>query len=146
MTFEIRELDESEMSLECRQMHAVLVFLARITPSRDAYFTPYFQKRIDQMMGDGYRFVTVGPVGGQAELALGPAHVFGMEPGKGISAGRGMEGASGISFAVDDVAGTYATLVERGVQFSGPPEDMPWGDKATWLIDPDGNRYFFTGR
>jgi catechol 2,3-dioxygenase-like lactoylglutathione lyase family enzyme len=104
-----------------------------------------WEKRIDAMMGDGYRFLTVAPVGGQAELVLGPASILGGTPGVGITRGRGMEGASGISFAVEDVDGTYAALVERGVRFSGPPESMPWGDKATWLIDPDGNRFFLTG-
>lgn len=104
-----------------------------------------WEKRIDAMMGDGYRFLTVAPVGGQAELVLGPVSVLGGEPGVGITRGRGMEGASGITFAVDDVDGTYAALVERGVRFSGPPEPMPWGDRATWLFDPDGNRFFLTG-
>ena len=59
------------------------------------------------MMGDGYRFVTVGPVGGQAELALGRRGRPGGTPGVGITAGRGMENASGISFTVEDVDGTY---------------------------------------
>ena len=105
-----------------------------------------WEQRIDAMMGDGYRFLTVAPVGGQAELALGPADVLGGTPGVGIHGGRGMEGASGISFAVEDVDGTYQALVERGVRFSGPPEQMPWGDKVTWLLDPDGNRFFIVGR
>lgn len=105
-----------------------------------------WEKRIDAQMGDGYRFLTVAPVGGQAELALGPAQMFSIPPGAGITRGRGMEGASGITFAVDDVDETYRTLSERGVRFTGPPEQMPWGDRATWLLDPDGNRFFFTGR
>lgn len=105
-----------------------------------------WEKRIDATMGDGYRFVTVAPPGGQAELALGPVDVLGGEPGQGITRGRGMEGASGITFAVDDVDETYRTLSARGVRFSGPPEPMPWGDRATWLFDPDGNRFFFTGQ
>ena len=123
-----------------------MVRISDIDASLDFYVnTLGWEKRIDAMMGDGYRFLTVAPPGGQAELVLGPAHILGGEPGKGITAGRGMENASGISFAVEDVSGTYQTLLERGVRFSGPPEEMPWGDKATWLIDPDGNRFFLTG-
>ncbi|HVH14015.1 MAG TPA: VOC family protein [Longimicrobium sp.] len=106
-----------------------------------------WEKRIDATMPDGYRFLTVAPPGGQAELVLGAADVLGGAPGQGIvTRGRGMEGASGITFAVDDVDGTYRALTERGVQFAGEPQDMPWGDRATWMMDPDGNRFFFTGR
>ncbi|HYW11937.1 MAG TPA: VOC family protein [Longimicrobium sp.] len=127
-------------------IHSATILVSDQERALDFYVnTLGWEKRIDQVMGDGYRFLTVGPVGGQAELALGPVHILGGTPGVGINAGRGMEGASGISFAVEDVAGTYQTLTERGVQFSGPPEEMPWGDKATWLIDPDGNRFFLTG-
>lgn len=128
-------------------IHSATILVSDQDRALDFYLdTLGWEKRIDAMMGDGYRFVTVAPPGGQAELALGPVSVLGGEPGVGISRGAGMEGASGITFAVDDVDATYQTLVERGVRFSGPPEPMPWGDKATWLMDPDGNRFFFTGR
>ena len=128
-------------------IHSATILVSDQERALDFYLSTLgWEKRIDAMMGDGYRFVTVAPPGGQAELALGPVAVLGGEPGVGISRGRGMEGASGITFAVDDVDETYRTLAERGVRFSGPPEPMPWGDRATWLIDPDGNRFFFTGR
>jgi catechol 2,3-dioxygenase-like lactoylglutathione lyase family enzyme len=127
-------------------IHSATIIVSDQERALDFYVnTLGWEKRIDAMMGDGYRFVTVAPPGGQAELALGPAHVLGGEPGKAVIGGRGMEGASGISFAVDDVDGTYQTLLERGVRFTGPPEQMPWGDKATWMLDPDGNKFFLTG-
>lgn len=53
---------------------------------------------------------------------------------------------TGITFAVDDVEATYQALVDKGVKFLGPLQDMPWGDRATWLLDPDGNSFFCTGR
>jgi catechol 2,3-dioxygenase-like lactoylglutathione lyase family enzyme len=128
-------------------IHSATILVSDQERALDFYLnTLGWEKRIDAMMGDGYRFVTVAPPGGQAELALGPVAVLGGEPGVGISRGRGMEGASGITFAVDDIDETYRTLAERGVRFSGPPGPMPWGDRATWLIAPDGNRFFFTGR
>ena len=128
-------------------IHSATIIVRDQEASLDFYLNKLgWEKRIDQEMGDGYRFLTVAPVGGQTELALGPAHVLGGEPGVGISRGRGMEGASGISFAVEDFDATYRTLVERGVRFAHEPEQMPWGDKATWLLDLDGNRFFFTGR
>jgi len=40
-----------------------------------------------------------------------------------------------------DIDGTYATLVGRGVDIK-PVEPMPWGPKATWWTDPDGNTFF----
>ena len=106
-----------------------------------------WEKRIDEQMSPTYRFLTVAPPGSQTELALGPVSVLGGEPGEGIvRADTGMEGRSGITFAVENVEETYRTLKERGVRFSGEPQPMPWGDRATWLFDPDGNGFFFTGR
>ncbi|HEX2202372.1 MAG TPA: VOC family protein [Longimicrobium sp.] len=106
-----------------------------------------WEKRIDYPMGDGYRFVTVAPPGGQAELALQPAETLRIAPGEGIAReGSGMDGHIGISLAVENFDETYRTLVERGVRFTGEPEDMPWGDKAAWMVDPDGNTFFFVGK
>jgi len=128
-------------------IHSTTIIIADQERALEFYVgTLGWEKRIDERMPDGYRFLTVAPPGGQAELVLGPAHVHGMEPGQGISHGRGMEGASGITLSVDDMEGTYQTLLERGVRFSGPPAVMPWGDRATWMIDPDGNRFFLVGR
>ena len=53
--------------------------------------------------------------------------------------------STGIALAVNDIEATYQLLAEKGVKFSGPLQDMPWGDKATWLLDPDGNAFFFVG-
>ncbi|CAN5800675.1 hypothetical protein BH20CHL3_BH20CHL3_06450 [soil metagenome] len=33
---------------------------------------------------------------------------------------------------------TYAELSAKGVNFSAPVETMPWGARATWLVDPRG--------
>lgn len=43
-----------------------------------------------------------------------------------------------IDFHVPDVDRAYSTLRERGVRFLHPPKDMPWGERHTWLYDPDG--------
>lgn len=128
-------------------IHNTTIIVADQERALDFYVnTLGWEKRIDVVMGDNYRFLTVAPVGGQTELALGPSHIFDAEPGSGVGAGPGMPGQTGITFGVEDVEETYRTLVERGVRFSGPLEDMPWGDKASWLFDPDGNGFFFTGR
>ncbi len=41
-------------------------------------------------------------------------------------------------FDVPDVDFAYTTLLQRGVKFISPPRDMPWGERHTWLYDPDG--------
>jgi catechol 2,3-dioxygenase-like lactoylglutathione lyase family enzyme len=101
-----------------------------------------WEVRIDQAVGPDYRFVTVAPVGGEAQLALEATGVMNRQPGD----------YSGISLSVEDIDGTFTTLAGRGVEFideSGNPVDgpqtMPWGDRAAWLKDPDGNTFFFIG-
>lgn len=80
------------------------------------------------------RFLTVAPVGARTELVLGSSDMFGN--GKGF--------VNGISFIVDDVDATYEELIAKGVEVISPPEDMPWGARATSFKDPDGNQHFMT--
>lgn len=54
------------------------------------------------------------------------------------------DGHTGISLAAHDIDATYETLKERGVKFKGPVEIMPWGLKATWFYDLDGNEFFLS--
>lgn len=105
-----------------------------------------WEKRIDHDMGNGVRFITVAPAGATTELALGTPQMMGNPAGTGIANSPGMDGASGITLAVEDFDTTYRALVERGVRFTREPEITPWGDKATWLSDPDGNTFFFVGQ
>jgi catechol 2,3-dioxygenase-like lactoylglutathione lyase family enzyme len=41
------------------------------------------------------------------------------------------------AFAVDDLDGVCAALVEHGVAFLAGPRDYPWG-RSAYLRDPDG--------
>ena len=52
---------------------------------------------------------------------------------------------SGISFHCQDIDKTYAELVERGVEFGGPPKKEPWGS-FVMLKDPDGNQFVLSAR
>jgi catechol 2,3-dioxygenase-like lactoylglutathione lyase family enzyme len=98
--------------------------------------------RIDAMVGDNYRFITVAPTGGEAEMSLmsgGAEH----DPG----------GQTGITFSVENIDETFKALVAKGVKFvnekgepAAAPDVMPWGDKASWLQDPDGNIFYFIGQ
>lgn len=90
---------------------------------------------IDQLMGDGYRFLTVVPPGGGAEIALNRVGILGdRQPGS----------PSGISLLCDDVDQTYRDLADKGVNFTMPPDDMPWGARGAHFEDPDGNGFFLT--
>jgi predicted enzyme related to lactoylglutathione lyase len=46
---------------------------------------------------------------------------------------------TGISFRVDDIAGTYARMRANGVVFTGAPEKQFWGGTLATLSDPAGN-------
>ena len=41
---------------------------------------------------------------------------------------------------VKDVDRAYANLSTKGVQFEGPPADMPWGHRVVSTMDPEGRR------
>ena len=57
-----------------------------------------------------------------------------------------MEAGTSISLTVENIEATHQLLLDKGVRFTKPLEEMPWGgDKATWLLDPDGNSFFFLG-
>ncbi|MBM7789174.1 VOC family protein [Tenggerimyces flavus] len=98
-----------------------------------------WEKRADSPFGeDGAgRWLTVAPEGAATELVLGTAAMYEQTPTSAIV-------SSGISLTVEDLDATYATLTERGVAFEKPPETMPWGTRAAWLRDPDGNTFFLS--
>jgi catechol 2,3-dioxygenase-like lactoylglutathione lyase family enzyme len=98
-----------------------------------------WEKRADAPFGEvgESRWLTVAPQGAETELVLGVAADYDAKP---VSAGV----SSGISLTVEDLDSTYATLTERGVEFEKPPETMPWGAKAAWMKDPDGNTFFLS--
>ena len=92
-------------------------------------------------MGD-FRWLTVGPVGqedfsvvlmaipGQPVMDAGTAEQVRDLMGKGF--------AGTVFLTTDDVHGEYETLKGRGVEFSEPPEERPYGIDSG-LRDPSGN-------
>jgi len=95
-----------------------------------------WSKSLDQQVGPEMRFLTVALPGGGAELVLADPH-FAPE-------GRQPGGYTGISLIASDIDATYAAPSERGVRFKEPVQTMPWGAKATWFYDRDGNEFFLT--
>ncbi len=41
---------------------------------------------------------------------------------------------------MDDVAAEYARLLAPGMPIAKEPATYPWGARAAWFRDPDGNR------
>ncbi len=103
-----------------------------------------FKVGMDMPMGLSMRWLTVIPPDGVTEIALSVASWY--EASEMGPAKTPPSKHTQMSFAATDIEATYATLVERGVKFKGPLMDMPWGDKATWFYDPDGNEFFLDGR
>jgi uncharacterized glyoxalase superfamily protein PhnB len=96
-----------------------------------------FEKREDAPFGERSRWVVVAPPGSQAGLALLRPEDMGV-PAEAVGV------PTGISFVSDDIQGFYDQLVASGVEFTGGLEQMPWGARATWFKDQDGNQYFLT--
>jgi len=89
-----------------------------------------WEKAIDNMMGPTMRFLTVVPPGAKTQLVLGHPSWCGVDR---------KPGETGVSLVSTDIDLDYKNLSEKGVKFKQPVEVMPWGSKATWLYDPDGN-------
>ena len=88
-----------------------------------------FEKRSDMPMSPEERWLTVAPPGAQTEMMLSTVSSDG-RPG----------GFLGYILHTDDMDATCATLTERGVTFTVPPHDEPWGRWAQ-IADPDGNEF-----
>ena len=89
-----------------------------------------WEKREDDTLPAGYRWLTVAPRGAETALVLEKTE-------QGVPTGH-----TGISLISDDLQRTYEELSAKGVGFRQAPERMPWGDLATWFSDPDGNDVF----
>ena len=92
-------------------------------------------------LGD-FRWLAVGPAG-QPDVSIvlmavpGPP-VFDEETAEALKTLVAKGAAGGLFFITDDIEGTYEELVKRGVEFSQPPEQRPYGVDAGFH-DPSGN-------
>lgn len=86
-----------------------------------------WEKRTDAQVSEDFRFVTVGPVGGQAELSLQPS--TGGAPG-------------GVSLVCDDLDDLQARLAAHNIELSMPITQMAWGSRGCEFTDPFGNRFY----
>lgn len=120
-------------------IHNATIIVADQDAALDFYVnTLGWEKSADQRMSEEMRWLTVKPKGALTELALGVAAWFEGENVPG-------PGRTGISLVSPDIEATYTELTAKGVRFKQPIEMMPWGMKATWFYDPDGNEFFLVG-
>ena len=91
-----------------------------------------FKLITDQPMGEGSdsRWIEVQSPEGDTKVVL-------FKQGGDCSSAESM---SNIIFTAHDVKQTYEELKERGVEFTEPPTEQPWGT-YTIFADPDGNRF-----
>jgi catechol 2,3-dioxygenase-like lactoylglutathione lyase family enzyme len=116
-------------------IHSVTVIVADQDKALDFYTNVLgFNVAMDMPMGDYGRWLTVSPPGESTQLVL-----F-REGDEGAVDARGK--FSGITLTTPDIESTYTTLNGQNVKFEHPPAEMPWGQKATWFSDPDGNQFF----
>ena len=87
-----------------------------------------FTLNIDNPIGDGMRWVQLTPPGGGASVALITWNADDLPPGA----------IKELYLNCDEIEGTVAALADRGVQFTQPVFDTPFG-KFARFNDPDGN-------
>jgi catechol 2,3-dioxygenase-like lactoylglutathione lyase family enzyme len=116
-------------------IHSVTVPVADQDAALDFYVnTLGLGKAKGQPIPGGGRWLTVVPPGAMTQLVLADASWYGAD--------RLANKETGITLVAPDIDAAYATLTSRGVRFKQPVEVMPWGDKATWFSDLDGNEFF----
>jgi catechol 2,3-dioxygenase-like lactoylglutathione lyase family enzyme len=47
-------------------------------------------------------------------------------------------GAMELAFEVEDCDAAHAAAVQAGARSFRPPEDRPWGERTSYLLDPEG--------
>ena len=97
-----------------------------------------FEKRADEPMGDGLRWIEVAPPGATTRLVL--------TRGDGDGSTEKVRKLAGIVFEPDDIDATFRELSARGVEFTEPPTDQPWGGRQALFKDQDGNTFVLVQR
>ena len=92
-----------------------------------------FELKTDQASADGMRWIELEPPGAETRVVLFTADAHKLLTGT----------PSNITFGTDDVIQAYAEMKARGVEFTGPPTEQPWGTFAQFK-DPDGNSFILS--
>jgi lactoylglutathione lyase len=99
-----------------------------------------FEKRSDQPMGPGQRWIEVAPPGAQTRILLYKAtpEMPGAESYEAAQASIGK--STGMVLEVDDIVATFAALKANGVRIEEGPTQQPYGWWGVFA-DQDGNTY-----
>lgn len=104
-----------------------------------------FEVREDVTMPElgNFRWLTVAPAGSEVALvlmAIPGAPVFDDERFKAAQTAMSKGVATAVFFTTDDIRTEYETLKARGVEFTEPPEERPYGIDCGFR-DPSGNSF-----
>jgi uncharacterized glyoxalase superfamily protein PhnB len=91
-----------------------------------------FERRVDNPLPDGPRFLTVGVKGQDFMLVLWPGTPGQAQPVQGRI-------PASVTIETEDCRKAYEELKSRGVEFETDVLEQPWGYVALFQ-DPDGNR------
>jgi len=94
-----------------------------------------------------FRWLTVGPPGQEdvsiTLMAIPGPPVFDAETSEQVRTLMGKGAAGTVFLATDDVQASYEELKARGVEFTEPPEERPYGIDSGFR-DPSGNAFRLT--
>jgi predicted enzyme related to lactoylglutathione lyase len=97
-------------------------------------------------LGD-FRWLTVGPPGQEdfsvVLMAIPGAPVMDAETGEQVRELMGKGFAGTVFLSTDDCQASYEELKARGVEFTEPPEERPYGIDSGFR-DPSGNAFRLT--
>jgi lactoylglutathione lyase len=99
-----------------------------------------FEKRSDQPMGPGQRWIEVAPPGAETRVLLYKATPDAPGADSYEAALAGIGKSTGIVLDTDDIVATFAKLKANGVTILDEPSKQPYG---WWglFADQDGNTY-----
>jgi catechol 2,3-dioxygenase-like lactoylglutathione lyase family enzyme len=107
-----------------------------------------FELTNDVKLDNGMRWMTVRPPGstGQEFVLMDPSHsMLDAQTAEQVRALVAKGAFSPGVMATSDCRGDYEELVKRGVEFTAPPAERPYGVEAI-LRDDSGNWFSFTQR
>jgi serine phosphatase RsbU (regulator of sigma subunit)/predicted enzyme related to lactoylglutathione lyase len=120
-------------------LHFVMIFVRNQERSLRFYVDQLgFRVVVDQVLPTGGRWIEVAPPDGNASLALAQA---GPDSEQYKQIGRD----TNIYFITENVPAKFDEWSKRGVRFSSPPHQPPWGGIFTRFEDIDGNSYGLAG-
>ena len=99
-----------------------------------------FEKRLDQPMGPGQRWIEVAPPGAQTRILLYKASREMPGSGSYDEAISKIGKDTGLVMEADNIQETFAGLKANGVTIVDPPKKQPYGWWGVFA-DQDGNTY-----